>query len=565
MRRHLHRCCLAVLLVVLTAGCTSWSGARWGGFRPKPTFAAPDREELARSPDEPPRQDAEREPEAPASRSRSRPKIAPSEREGLTQSRPAGSSRSSASPTPSGPRNEPPARSVVSASSGSAPSAAGDSSSGIEAPEPSRSVSSSAPEIRLASAEERRGLSGPETAVDTEATSPDNVDSVPWSRDAGDEPPVRRSDLAAADSRETSKRTEPSGVEPDRDSPFGDRAAESGASAQAVHDAPVATDRRVTPVAADESAMVQRDEARPASPTHRLPGLDPMFPPRLSDWDPTKFIGRKKTVDAARPAEPLEPPSRQIAESGILTPPPYGGNLPSTSERVVQTSATGRMSLAAGGPGAAGEMGTLPDGAAARLSSDPSSSYTTDELRRVITLFEAEALAQVPDGSPDQQRDYVRRHIHLRLLQLVAGQASEAQKPIPGIDPVDQEFWNSVLWGLDTYFDRARVPDPAERTALTAAQFQTAARRSGTALPSGRSAPPDRGRARDRSTCRAPTAPSSRTPGRPDRSPGSVSGPRWPDPRPVAATAGECAAERSHAAGRGSHPGPVQALPPRTE
>ncbi len=58
----------------------------------------------------------------------------------------------------------------------------------------------------------------------------------------------------------------------------------------------------------------------------------------------------------------------------------------------------------------------------------------------------------------------------------MAGQTSEAQKPIPGIDPVDQEFWNAVLWGLETCFDRERVPDPAERTALTASQFQAAAR-----------------------------------------------------------------------------------------
>lgn len=483
MRRHLHRCCPAVLLVVLTAGCTSWSGARWGGFRPKPTFAAPDREELARSPDDPPLQDEEREP-ASASRGRSRPKIAPSEREGITQSRPAGSSRSSGSASPSGPQNGPSSGPVLSASSGNAPEAEVEWSSEIEAPEPSRSASPSVAEIRLASAEEELpDLSRPEAEAET--TSPDKADSVSWSRDALDESPGWRSDLAAAaDSREAPDRTEPFGVESENESTFSRRSPALTDAVVRSDDAPLAarptTDRRAAP-AAEEETKEQRAESRHAAATHRLPGLDPMFPPRLSDWDPTKFIGRKKTVDAARPAEPLESPSRPIAESGIQTPPPYApslyeGNPRSMSEGVVQTSATGRMNRAAGESGAARETGMSPDGEAARISIDSNSSYTTDELRRVITLFEAEALAQVPDATPDQQRDYVRRHIHLRLLQLVAGQTSEAQKPIPGIDPVDQEFWNSVLWGLETYFDRERVPDPAERTALTASQFQAAAR-----------------------------------------------------------------------------------------
>lgn len=458
MRRHLHRCCPAVLLVVLTAGCTSWSGARWGGFGPKSTFAAPDRKELARSSDDPPAQDDEREP---ATRSRSRPKIAPSEREGISQSRP---------PRPARSASEPPAGATASAPSAAIADAGDKSSSGIEAPDLARPAPSKTREIRLASVErEQPFVSGP----DTEATPGENTDPRSRNGDAPQEPPFRQSGPVETDPRETSNRTELPRANAGDDAPFPRRAPDAVDSREAQGAAPLsaalpAADRRVVPVAAEEAPTEQRDEVRHASAAHRLPGLDPMFPPRLSDWDPTKLLSRKKPIDPVQASEIAEPSSAKTAESGVHTPPPYEGRFPAEPATVVRASATGRAGSAVGA------VGLVPE--AERISIDPNSSYVTDELRRVITLFEAEALAQVPDGTPDQQRDYVRRHIHLRLLQLVAGQTSEAQKPIPGIDPVDQEFWNSVLWGIDTYFDRARVPDPAERTALTAAQFQAAAR-----------------------------------------------------------------------------------------
>lgn len=99
-----------------------------------------------------------------------------------------------------------------------------------------------------------------------------------------------------------------------------------------------------------------------------------------------------------------------------------------------------------------------------------------DELRRLISLMEAEAEASLPGASPELQRQYLRRHLNLRLLRLVADQRAEAQEPIPGLDPVDQEFWNSVFWGLSNYLDHEGIVDPTERAALTAAQFQAAAR-----------------------------------------------------------------------------------------
>ena len=461
MRRHLYRCCPAVLLVVLTAGCTSWSGARWGGLWPKPTFAAPDRGQLSRSPEDPPAQDEERGPVASATRDRSRPKIAPSEREGMTQSRP---------PRPARSPSEPPTGPTASAPSAAIAEAGDKSSSGIEAPDLARPAPSTAREIRLASAEREQP---PAFGPDAETKSAGNTDTRSWKGDVAEEPPFRQSGPIETDPRETSNRMELPGGEARDDSPFARRPMDAVGSVDAEAATPLstalpATDRRIIPVAAEEAPTDQRDEVRHASAAHRLPGLDPMFPPRLSDWDPTKLIGRRKPVDPVRTSEIVEPSSGGTAESGVHTPPPYEGRLPAESAGLVRASATGRTGSAVSA------VGLVPE--AERISIDPNSSYVTDELRRVITLYEAEALAQVPDGTPDQQRDYVRRHIHLRLLQLVAGQASEAQKPIPGIDPVDQEFWNSVLWGLDTYFDRARIPDPAERTALTAAQFQAAAR-----------------------------------------------------------------------------------------
>jgi hypothetical protein len=181
------------------------------------------------------------------------------------------------------------------------------------------------------------------------------------------------------------------------------------------------------------------------------PRIEPMRGSRLSDWDPTKLFSRRRAADAPVASEP---PSR---ESEL---PPYN---PGASSNQAD-----REGVSTPDPTA--------DTAFASRRIDPQAPYTMDELRRLVSLMEAEAEASLPGASPELQREYLRKHINLRLLRLVADQRAEAQAPIPGLDPVDQEFWNSVFWGLSNYLDNEGLVDPTERAAATAAQFQAAAR-----------------------------------------------------------------------------------------
>lgn len=77
-------------------------------------------------------------------------------------------------------------------------------------------------------------------------------------------------------------------------------------------------------------------------------------------------------------------------------------------------------------------------------------------------------------SSADELQFYVERHVHLRLLYLMAGQTESALRPIPGVPAADQEFWTQVLWGIHNYFDLHSIPNPTERASQTISQFNSA-------------------------------------------------------------------------------------------
>jgi len=211
--------------------------------------------------------------------------------------------------------------------------------------------------------------------------------------------------------------------------------------------APVETPETPSPPAGAHSAVSSRTSPAGASASATPPRIEPARPSRLSDWDPTKLFTRRKPAEHAAAA--AESPPQEAA-----VPPEYrprSAHSLGPTAPPVETPVEGR-----------------------RI--DPQASYTTDEVRRLISLMEAETQAAIPGASPELQREYLRRHVNLRLLRLVANEREAAQEPIPGLDPIDQEFWNSVFWGMANYFDDSRVSDPTERAAITAAQFQAAAR-----------------------------------------------------------------------------------------
>ena len=115
----------------------------------------------------------------------------------------------------------------------------------------------------------------------------------------------------------------------------------------------------------------------------------------------------------------------------------------------------------------------VPEGAPLAIAPFASSL----ELERLITQTTVEAAAVIPGDNEVSRQLYLRKHVQLRLLNLIAGQTDRALQPIPGIDSVDQEFWQQMLWGLANYFDTQGMPESSERATQTITQLRIAAAR----------------------------------------------------------------------------------------
>lgn len=128
-----------------------------------------------------------------------------------------------------------------------------------------------------------------------------------------------------------------------------------------------------------------------------------------------------------------------------------------------------------------GERAATPPKAATPIvetpvRTDPKADFWQDELRKVISLMEAEAARPPEDDSPAEKQAHIQRQVYLRMLYLMAAEPEKAQLPLMGVEPTDQEFWTSMFWGMSNYFTDDPTIDPGTRAAQTIAQLQTAAR-----------------------------------------------------------------------------------------
>lgn len=102
---------------------------------------------------------------------------------------------------------------------------------------------------------------------------------------------------------------------------------------------------------------------------------------------------------------------------------------------------------------------------------------SSPELERLITQTTVEAATVTPGDNEISRQLYLRKHVQLRLLHLIAGQTDRALQPISSIDSADQEFWQQMLWGMANYFDTQGMPDSSERATQTISQLRAAASR----------------------------------------------------------------------------------------
>jgi len=118
-------------------------------------------------------------------------------------------------------------------------------------------------------------------------------------------------------------------------------------------------------------------------------------------------------------------------------------------------------------------------GAIARdLESDKASQsiFWQEDLDKLIALLETQVAQQQPGGTDEEQELYLRQHVALRMLYLIASRRPEALQAIPQLGPEQQQFWTQMFWALSSAFDDEAMPDSRARAAETVAQLREAIR-----------------------------------------------------------------------------------------
>lgn len=96
------------------------------------------------------------------------------------------------------------------------------------------------------------------------------------------------------------------------------------------------------------------------------------------------------------------------------------------------------------------------------------------DIPGMINALKTELVTATPGQTDAERVQYIRKHVNLRMLHLVAGDVSQAVEPIPGIASADQEFWQQMIWSVSNYFDDQGMPDASVRSAETIEQLRGA-------------------------------------------------------------------------------------------
>lgn len=185
-----------------------------------------------------------------------------------------------------------------------------------------------------------------------------------------------------------------------------------------------------------------------------------------------------------RPTAPLEAPSPQPAKgtSPVAPAGPSGGN-PLLGYLIPQRFRGGPVSApkpAAAPPAGGVQTASVALGMPREVAPvsapavEPAVRPAGDVLDELIAAVESELIPPPGPNDDEQKRTYVEQQVYLRMLYLMSGHQERALQAIPGIDPVDQEFWQQTFWGLANYFDAEALPTNTERVTQTIAQMNKA-------------------------------------------------------------------------------------------
>ena len=154
---------------------------------------------------------------------------------------------------------------------------------------------------------------------------------------------------------------------------------------------------------------------------------------------------------------------RRPEPAGGGVPPAVAGSEPIAAPRAETTPApTPAMAV------------TLPTEAAPAPRDLETAAPPRNVLAELIELAQEDAGRLAPPRTQRERDEFISQHVSLRMLYLVGGRHELAMQAIPAIDPIDQEFWQHLFWGLANYFDVESIPTSEERAAEAAAQLTQA-------------------------------------------------------------------------------------------
>jgi hypothetical protein len=173
-------------------------------------------------------------------------------------------------------------------------------------------------------------------------------------------------------------------------------------------------------------------------------------------------------------------PEPELRQPKPITPganPATATNSPASAPSTLPFGA-GFVQTVAGLVPSRGGSPTPPTPLAAVDAASIPASWDDATLRaQLIASLEQQVATASPGTTDAAQAEYLKLHISLRMLYLMAGQYERAITAIPQLDAADQEFWQQVFWGLASYLDNEQIPDPKDRASQTIHQLASAIRR----------------------------------------------------------------------------------------
>jgi hypothetical protein len=155
-----------------------------------------------------------------------------------------------------------------------------------------------------------------------------------------------------------------------------------------------------------------------------------------------------------------------------IEPPPLSVRLASSRDEKAAPS---------GGTSASAASNALTPGPSPNLKGEKDVPLTQTEWQSHLAAAIRSMESASTTGSNGEND--IALQARLRMLYLLAGRRDDAMRPLPSAPRATQDYWTSQIYGLSTWMDSERTPDPARRAAETKRILSEALKQLGDTAP----------------------------------------------------------------------------------